>query len=320
MKLKSKLIATISAFCLVCVMMVVGVWALKSTSFEIGGKISFSATGVNATISDGVLLNATHKTADDATEKLKLFKIKVGETQTEIDQNSEGWGNLDLLFDEDGENATITFTITNDNEDLDKYLNVSVGVTQGEVNNAKVEVSPTSALIQPTKSQEFVVIFSVEKKDFDASLDGFKLSFDLKHEKIPTQSDCSYLSFRTYGTGLALTNVTDTSLTSLEVPSQIIYEGAVKQIVAIGYNNTSPFTNCKNLKNITIGEYVTLIFANITNNLDSITFKSVKPPTIMSENAFQNTSAIFVPEGSVDEYKTTYSAYSNIIYAIGTVI
>ena len=76
MTIKKKLITTISAFCLVTVILLVGVWALKTTSFEIGGNISFTATGINATISKGTLSSTgSWVTPDDADEKLKEIVI-----------------------------------------------------------------------------------------------------------------------------------------------------------------------------------------------------------------------------------------------------
>ncbi len=46
MSLKAKLISTISAFCLVLALLVVGVFAAQSATIQLGGTVSFTATAV----------------------------------------------------------------------------------------------------------------------------------------------------------------------------------------------------------------------------------------------------------------------------------
>jgi len=324
MKLKTKLIATISAFCLVCVMLVVGVWALKNTSFDIGGKISFTATGVKATVSTAVLSNGTHKTPSDESTKMQTFSIDVNDTQDHINQESEDWRNLDLLFNEDGEDVKITFSVTNNNSDEDKLLNVSVGVTQGTQNNAIVSVTPNMTTIEPTKSQEFVVTFHIENTDKDASLDGFALNFNLKHSNQPITNIDSmpYLTYSLIDDTTASISYVDCDeadlVETIEVPSTLIVGAKSYTVTTIGgsfnlYNG-----------NIVLPETITAVTANLGSK-GFVAVKAVTPPTI-NYAATAGVKYLLVPEESIDAYKATSSQWNGTSYGmidilpIGTII
>ena len=51
MRLKAKLISTISAFVLILTIVIVGVWAATQANIAMGGTINFQATNVYAKIS-----------------------------------------------------------------------------------------------------------------------------------------------------------------------------------------------------------------------------------------------------------------------------
>ncbi len=54
MTLKTRLVTTISMFCLVVALLITGVWAVSTANVNIGGTISFNATNVYATITGSI--------------------------------------------------------------------------------------------------------------------------------------------------------------------------------------------------------------------------------------------------------------------------
>jgi len=328
MKLKAKLISMISAFCLVCVMLVVGIYALKSANFQMGGEISFKATGVNATISKGELATGSHVNSSDATTKMQGFSITTAEDQDEINALASSWSGLKLQFNAVGDDATITFTIKNDNTASDQYLGVAITVNQGTVDNASVSVSPATAVIEPEQTQEFVVTFSVTQKDMDASLKGFTLDFSLSHET-PT----SLLEYSTSEEGATITGISLKTIKNLTIPETVVIGGTVYPVVGIGdyalencINIESivipdsitsigwePLKGCSSLKTIEIGKGVTLLPYGETHfsfieNLESITLHAENVVTAYTDMDFYNGMlqyTIYVPAGLVDAYKAT---------------
>jgi len=322
MKLKTKLIATISAFCLVCVMLVVGVWALKNTSFDIGGKINFTASGVKATVSTGELSNGTHKTSSDATSKLQGFSILVNDTQEQIDTKSAGWENLDLLFNEDGEDVKITFTIHNDNTDSDKYLSVAIGVTQGTRNNATVSISPTSAIIDPNDDQEFVVTFHIENTDKDASLDGFNLNVNLNHAKVVTLDANNEAEGVTYSLNSTNQEATVNYFEAEEIiiPALVSDGTKVYKVTSIeATDETMGYGASGNMTKLVLPETITYIQPCLQELSVEVWYVyAITPPSI--DDLVLEVSKIYVPAESVDDYKENNDWYrfADKIYAIGT--
>jgi len=312
MKLKTKLIATISAFCLICVMLVVGIWALKNTSFNIGGKIDFTASGVNATVSAGVLEKGTHKTSSDATSKLKEFNILINDDQQDITDKSESWRDLSLLFNEDGEDVTITFSITNNNTAVDKFLNVAVDVKQGTPTNAEVSIDPTSASIAPTKSQEFVVTFHIENTDKDASLDGFELDFTLTHDKkiITNIDDKLYLSYNILNDTEAQINLVAAqfvNLEKIEVPEILTVSGKNYNVTVVGanYENAILGTN-EFVGDLILPSTLELIDSSLEAPFicpSNIVCYATTPPTNNAPHYISAPAKIYVPSESLSVYE-----------------
>ncbi len=130
MTLKSKLIATISAFCLVVGMLIAGVWASLHVQVELGGDLVFTATDVNVKVSGKIEGMETTEESGVMTLPTITFSANPDENSpsTVLDQ----WKNNALTFTQAGDDITITITIENLN---DRVVNVkvkdSVGASAG---------------------------------------------------------------------------------------------------------------------------------------------------------------------------------------------
>lgn len=118
MTLKAKLFSTIAAFCLVAVLMVVGVFAASSVKVNMNGQISFTANDVNATIDGAVtgISGAGHTFTQivfDGSEEGNPYEATTPET--------DSWTNLNWSFADKTSGKTtgivFTITVTNTNED-----------------------------------------------------------------------------------------------------------------------------------------------------------------------------------------------------------
>ena len=176
MSTKVKLASLISAFVLVLAIMLVAVMAVPTVTLNIGGNISFTATDLQVTISQGVLANGT---LEDSANKMQGVKIDAYDDGAE---ELATWTNLNLTFNESGEDMTITFTITN-NSTVDD-IRATVTVDQGTTDNATVSVttpSSSSAIIPANDgSQQFVVTFHIDNRNDSASIENFEINIDLE--------------------------------------------------------------------------------------------------------------------------------------------
>ena len=185
MKLKAKLSAFIFMFALVMCILVVGVWAVKSTNFQVGGNINFTATGINATISAGTLSSTGTLTNTDASNKMKEVKITTAKTSSQIEEEFKSWQGLALEFNEAGDDVTITFTITNDGTGAEDFVYVKVDISASSLNNATATINTKKATLNPKgqegSSQQFVITFSVTEKTVDASISDFVINFEMSN-------------------------------------------------------------------------------------------------------------------------------------------
>ena len=176
MSTKVKLVSLISAFVFVLAIMMVAVMAVPTVTLNIGGNISFTATDLQVTISQGVLANGT---LEDSANKMQGVKIDAYDDGAE---ELATWTNLNLTFNESGEDMTITFTITN-NSTVDD-IRATVTVDQGTTDNATVSVttpSSSSATIPANDgSQQFVVTFHIDNRNDSASIENFEINIDLE--------------------------------------------------------------------------------------------------------------------------------------------
>ena len=176
MTLRTKLISCIVAFVMVASIMLVGIFASPTITMQMGGNVSFTATDLQVTISDGVLANGKLEDSANKMQGVKIDAYNDGATELAT------WTNLNLSFNESGEDMTITFTITN-NSTVDD-VQATVTVNQGTAVNATVSVTtPTTSptiISKNNGSQQFVVTFHVNDRNNPASITGFEIDIDLE--------------------------------------------------------------------------------------------------------------------------------------------
>ena len=123
-------------------------------------------------------------------------------------------------------------------------------------------------------------------------------------------------------------------LTSITIPNSVttIGQGVFNACsgltnITISNNVTTigdgAFYYCTSLTSVTIPNSVTTIGAGVFGNCNSLTsviFQATTPPTLLGNNAFDNTNncPIYVPSASVEAYKaaTNWSSYASRIQAI----
>lgn len=221
MSTKVKLASLISAFVLVLAIMMVAVMAVPTVTLNIGGNISFTATDLQVTISQGVLVNGT---VEDSANKMQGVKI---DAYNDGAEELATWTNLELTFDESGQDMTITFTITNNSKVDD--IRATVTVDQGTTDNATVSVTtPSSSSVRiPANdgSQQFVVTFHINNRNDSASIENFEINIDL--EKYESQV-YDYFDFEVNSDGSSVTltsfdeDLADT--TDIEIPATVSLE------------------------------------------------------------------------------------------------
>lgn len=186
-KNKKKLLGSLAriffAFMFISSWAVLGVaLAISSAKVEMQGQISFSATDVQVTVSDATFTNFKSTPSD----KCKGFTLNAANT-TEPDTTS--WAGLSLNFKDNGSDATIEYTITNDDLNGD-----SITITFGEITgstgtNATMEVKATNDTaaaetvpvagkaytLAATKTLKVTVTFKVTDKNKSATITSWKV-------------------------------------------------------------------------------------------------------------------------------------------------
>ena len=187
MTLRSKMVATISAFCLVLAMLIIGVWAAQSVKVEMGGSLTFKADDVNVRIEglvEGAEVNPT------------LSTLVYSGNDSEVTGDASTWQNNALTFgrtDESVNDIVITITITNLSKENAVNIKVkdtigsSVNVTKTvERDGAEYNLGEPYALSKSTTDSEstatFTITFSVTDKT--QSVSGVKYGYiiDLSDE------------------------------------------------------------------------------------------------------------------------------------------
>lgn len=180
MTLKAKLFSTIAAFCLVAVLMIVGVFAASSVSVNMSGQISFSATDVKATI-NGVVANAYKQGTKEDAEKPATITFDGSEVDEETDTKT--WENLNWDYKDSHKDITFTITIQNDStqrafdssfaEGTMGNSNITISVQQrvyttGSADGALVAYAADTE-VAVGKTIEYVVTFHIDNIDTSVS-------------------------------------------------------------------------------------------------------------------------------------------------------
>lgn len=204
MSLKAKLISLISTLLLLCSLLTVGVFAVKNTTFNVGGDIVFNVHGIEATIAltDPGLQNIVlPNNVIAGTNVMNPITINNEKTAQEILDQYEKWSNLDLSFAPDESTATIELVITNTTQDENNYIGISVTADALTKNNADISVvnnaGGSTAVIGKEESATFTITFSVIDDEYNASIEGFKVNFNMKKldsADLPTEDEAIVVS------------------------------------------------------------------------------------------------------------------------------
>ena len=130
MSLKKKLTALITMFVLVVVMAIVGVYAATSATINMGGSISFQASGVYAKLTGGI------SGGDNTTFNPLLFTEADANSPSETDK--ETWNNNELSLTKENPTRTITVTVENLSTERSMYVMIE---DVGEVENITKSVT-----------------------------------------------------------------------------------------------------------------------------------------------------------------------------------
>ena len=302
MSTKVKLVSLISAFVFVLAIMMVAAMAVPTVTLNMGGSISFTATDLQVTISQGVLANGT---VDDSDNKMQEVKIDAYDDGAE---ELATWLNLNLTFNESGEDMTITFTITNNSKVDD--IRATVTVDQGTTDNATVSVTtPSSSSVRiPANdgSQQFVVTFHIDNRNDSASIENFEINIDL--EKYEPQV-YDYFTFRVNSddTTVTLTSFNEdlADTTDIVIPATVSQnasgqwiEGDAYTVTDISngiYSHNGVFYN-SGITSIdfpstleTIGNYAFQYCSGLTGDLDLSNCINL---TSIEDNAFEGCSGL----------------------------
>ena len=187
MTLRSKMVATISAFCLVLAMLIIGVWAAQSVKIEMGGSLTFDANDVNVKIEGTITGTSEPQTLDTL-----IFSANEGQSSGDV----ETWKNKSLTFgrnDDEVYDIVIAIKITNLSKEnavnvkiLDNYQtieNVNKAITRDD---GQYTAGSTYALPKSTTESEstttFTITFSVADKTKAVSGVQFGYTIDLSDE------------------------------------------------------------------------------------------------------------------------------------------
>ncbi len=181
-KFISSIVAYAFLFVLLSCLVGYGAWAILNANFNLGGNISFEANNVLATISAGQVSGGTLTDEESKLQQITIDLNNNGQTAMQT------WSGLDLHFNDNADDVTITFTITNNH--TEKALLVEVGEITGTKTNADVSVtadggSASSVVIAPSDNAQFVVTFSVSDKSQSASITGFSIPISMENYEVP---------------------------------------------------------------------------------------------------------------------------------------
>lgn len=303
MTFKKKMLIAISSFVVVVAFLIVGAFALKRASFDIGGNISFVATGIEATISKGqTSQTAVWENSNDAQSKMKEVVLNTYKNEASLLQEFQSWQGLEFNFNSDAEDIVLSFTITNTSEKADEYLMVSVDITADTISNVVASMKNSSVLIAPNGgSHDFEITFKVLEKDSSAKMLNFAVVFDMQYQ-LPYKVDADGKSldgvydFSISGSEASLVKCNGYDKSRLILPSMIqmpdstLYDvtsivdntevnGAFYGLSAIEYlaiPNTytrlgnHAFFNCSGLKALNIPASVTSISETAFNNCSGL--------------------------------------------------
>ena len=195
MSVKVKLTSLITTFILLCSLLAVGVFAVKNTTFNVGGNIEFNVKGIEADINltDPGTANLA---VNNDTPVMQPIQIRNTTTESEIVSAFSTWSNLDLAFSPNKSTATIELEISNKTTDANNYIGISASADALTKNNAEIIVTNNAggqtALIGKDQTATFTITFKVVDDGYSAKLDNFVVKFDMKKldtAELPTEGE-----------------------------------------------------------------------------------------------------------------------------------
>ena len=189
MSLKTKLINLITTFVLLCSLLTVGVFAVKNTTFNVGGNIEFNVQGIEADIELVSFNNA--ELADNAvagTDVMNKIEIRNNTSADSIASQFAKWSNLNMTFAEGQSTATIELKITNKATEEDNYIDITAFADATTKENARISVANNEgrviSLLKSSDDVTFTITFSVLNDEYKASLNDFSVNFDMQKKVI----------------------------------------------------------------------------------------------------------------------------------------
>lgn len=174
---KTKIITTITAICMMLAVFVMGVFALKTVTYNVGGTVNFTAGGVAVTVSSATLNGCAHVSNSDTSTKMLGFTTTVGQTSNPSQISS--WTGLNLRFSSDTtKTATIKFTIKNNSSSEGVTVNANTK-SDGTLKNATITFSCDKTTIPAEQTANCTITFTVKDTDYDASITGFSWTITL---------------------------------------------------------------------------------------------------------------------------------------------
>ncbi len=291
MSLKMKLTSVIIAIALVLSILIIGVLSVKKVDFKLGGKITFNSEGLELTISDGQLDDASKTNGvykgSDINEKMKGLDITTATPKQTIESTLGTWNGLDFEFTETSPTAEITFTIKNNN---DYMIRVKPTITKDGTNADNVNITKTGDeyLDANSEAKPYSIKFEIKDKELTTNLTSYEIKFDIEKytpETLTTTNTYSNMAF-------ALND-------ELKEATVSNYTGTDAHVEVPAYVQPENSTNVYKVTSIKDGQYqgwgYTSVFGGKSYSDRNTTLTSIVLPSTMNKigiSTFQGCSSL----------------------------
>ena len=182
MKAKTKLFMTIVSMCLVLCLGIVGILAVKTLNMSVGGNITFSAEGLDFSISDGTFettAGVEYPGVNTDNTKLKGFAMNTNTKESDVATQKASWTGLNLTMSSLGD-VVLVFTVTNNmTENLVTTIEVT---TLGTNTNNNMEIVVAGGTVTKGTPKEMSITFHIKDTNINAGLTGFAVAVIFEKE------------------------------------------------------------------------------------------------------------------------------------------
>ena len=182
MKRKTKLFMTFSALCLVVALGVFGIFAVKTLNMTVGGNITFSAEGLDFSISKGTFettAGAEYPGVNTDNTKLQAFAMNTNTKESDIATQKASWSGLNLTMSSLGD-VVLVFTVTNN---MTETLLTTIEVTTlGTNKNNNMEINVVGGTVTKGTPKEMSITFHIKDTNINAGLTGFAVAVSFTKE------------------------------------------------------------------------------------------------------------------------------------------